>query len=199
MSCNAKGRNASRISLFGSPLACRTKSSRSPSSPVPGVRLQSGCPLDLRDCLADDGGRLAAAEEHQQCRLGVTPGEVAQELAERVPDRLCSLPDLAFGDEDVAVADTDEDVGLAGGVEHLAQRHPLRTAHSRRQGAGPGFLLIQVRGHRGSTLQRVARVPQYFQSLLVLLVGQHWLVLERPACGRPPGYIDLPPCQPLKP
>ena len=54
----------------------------------------------------------------------------------------------------------------------------------------PDLLFIQVRGHRRSTFQRVARVPQYFQSLFVLLVRQYRLGPERPACGRPPGCLQ---------
>jgi hypothetical protein len=73
--------------------------------------------LDLRDRFADDGGRLAAADEEQERGLGIPPGEVTQELREGVPDGLGAFPDLALGDEDVAVVGPDEDVGPAGRVD----------------------------------------------------------------------------------
>ena len=85
---------------------------RSPSSPVPEMSLSFGCCSIFEIALLMIGDWLAAADEHQQRCLGVTPGEMARgRLPEGVPDHLWPLPDLAFGDEDVAVPGADEDVG----------------------------------------------------------------------------------------
>ena len=52
--------------------------------------------------------------------LGVAPGEVVEELADRLGEVGWSGPDLALADEDVDVLHADEDVGLALVVEDLA-------------------------------------------------------------------------------
>jgi hypothetical protein len=55
--------------------------------------------LDLLDGFGCDGGDVAAADEQQQCRLGVAPGQVAEQLVERVGDDLGAVVELALADE----------------------------------------------------------------------------------------------------
>ena len=75
---------------------------------------------DGGDGFLRDGGDVPGLDEDQEGGLGVSPDEVGQELVEGVGDGLGALPDLALADEDVAVVDAYEDVGLAGAVEDLA-------------------------------------------------------------------------------
>jgi hypothetical protein len=52
--------------------------------------------------------------------LGIAPAQVIEELSDGVQKGLLAAPELAFADENVAVLNADQDVGLAGEVEGLA-------------------------------------------------------------------------------
>ncbi|WP_157494834.1 hypothetical protein [Kutzneria sp. 744] len=60
--------------------------------------------LDLLDGLGGDGGDIGVADEQQQRRLGVAPGEVVEQLVKRVGDDLGAVVELALADEPGAIA-----------------------------------------------------------------------------------------------
>jgi hypothetical protein len=82
--------------------------------------LVAGVRLDLRRGLLDDGGDVLVLDEQQDRGLGVAPDQVLEDLPERLVHGARPAPDLALADEDVAVLDADDDVGLALTVEDLA-------------------------------------------------------------------------------
>ena len=90
---------------------------------------------ERRDGLLGDGRDVTGLDEDQQRGFGVAPGGLAEQLVDGLGELLRAVPELAFGDEHVAVLDADQDVGLAGAVEHLPAARPsswaLRPTSSR--------------------------------------------------------------------
>jgi hypothetical protein len=80
---------------------------------------------------------------------------------ERVPDSGGAVPDLALGDEHIAVFGPDQDVCLAGRIEHLTGSGALELGVQEYQEQVPDLLLIQIGGHSRTTLQGVAGVAQH--------------------------------------
>jgi hypothetical protein len=68
----------------------------------------------------DDRGDVLVRHEEDEGELRVSPRGVGEQLVERLVDRGRPTPPLAVADEDVAVLDADEDVGLACAVERFA-------------------------------------------------------------------------------
>ena len=64
----------------------------------------------LNGCVqfADRGRRILGLDEHDESRLRVAPYEVAEELVERLGDPLGAVPDLALGNEGIAIAVADD-------------------------------------------------------------------------------------------
>jgi hypothetical protein len=74
---------------------------------------------DLGNLSDDVGEVLVFAEEEDRC-FRVAPTRVAEELVDRARQAAGSVPEFAFGDEEVLVLVPDEDVGFAVAVEGLA-------------------------------------------------------------------------------
>ena len=76
----------------------------------------------------EDLCRRGAPVEDEYRRFGVPPGRIAEELVDRFPVALRSIPEFAFGDEDVAPVLPEQDVGLAARVERLARSPAFEVA-----------------------------------------------------------------------
>lgn len=152
--------------------------------------------FNLGHCFGGDGRDVRVADEQQQSGFGVAPDEVAEELVERVGDGLGSFPDLALADEDIPVVDPDEDVGLAGSVEHLTGRLALELGVKAHEEQVADLFLAEVPGGRRVPFQRVAHVAQDRKGGFVVLVCQRRLGLERPGrrrSDRSASWGDLTP------
>ncbi|MFG2525790.1 hypothetical protein [Streptomyces sp. NPDC048527] len=101
-----------------------------------GDEREADLPVDVALCPEDDivaiTGLVAAEGRPERMNSSksarVAPDEVAEELVERIRDRLWALPDLAFPDEDVSIALPDKDVRLPLPVEHLSGGFALELA-----------------------------------------------------------------------
>jgi hypothetical protein len=150
---------------------------------------------DLRGRLFDDRRRLSAADEQQQRGLGVPPDEVAQQLRQRVPDRLGALPDLASGDEDIAVPGPDQDVGLAGPVETSPAAPPsncaFKNARSRKRIIS-SFRWAVIDAVRSSALRALRGTSSACPYCVSGSTARAGMGRAPPAAGPPRGVRPLP-------
>jgi hypothetical protein len=91
------------------------------------LALEVGVVFDRRVDAGQHRRGLGAKVEHQDRCLTVPPRGIAQELINRLAESLGVFPELAFGDEDVALALAQQDVGLARPVEGLDRSLALLT------------------------------------------------------------------------
>ena len=111
----------------------------------------------------EDGRGLGAAIENEDRRLAIAPGRVAEELVDCFAERRRPLPELALGNEDVAVALPQKDVGLTSHVEGLARRLSLKLAVELHKEVLPqGFLVHGLEGI-GAALHHERHVLNHFQ------------------------------------
>jgi hypothetical protein len=104
---------------------------------------------------------MPGSDEDQQGGLRVSPDEVAQELIESVGDGLGALPDLALADEDVAVVDADEDVGLAGSIEDFPTYVAFELGVQPDKQDVADLFLVQLRNSGGVAFECVAAADQH--------------------------------------
>lgn len=157
-----------------------------------GCSLVGGMVLDLFGRLTYDIGGLPATDEQDRGCLGIAPSEISQELSKSIPDCLGSPPDLALGDENIAVFRSDEDVCLACALNTSPAAAPsncaFREMRSRSQIFSSSRYAV-IDWERSSALRAfrsTARACSY------LGFGQHRFRLIR-AARRWPGRADLPP------
>ena len=69
--------------------------------------------------LLDGRSRIGRLDEDNHRSLAIPPHEVSEQLIDRLVDGLRTAPVFEFGDEDIPVVMSDEDVSLALSVEEF--------------------------------------------------------------------------------
>ena len=144
----------SRRVLFGEQhevlsLLRRRSADRADASPVSRQR---------GSCLADRVCRSFRFDEKNDRRFRISPYEVTEQLVNRVGEALRSAPDLALRNEDVAVVDSQKDVGLAGAVEDLTTGLALELRIEGHQQKVASFLFVQAKRRRGTSLELATKL-----------------------------------------
>lgn len=111
---------------------------------------------DLGDRFSDYSGDILVANEQQYRRLGVAPNQVAEQLLVCLIHRFLAVPDFALTDEDVAVVNADEYVGLASSVEEFAAGFAFELAVESDEEHIADLFLFQLGGKRRGCSSAIA-------------------------------------------
>src|SRR5690242_15608364 len=73
-------------------------------------------------------GKVCVAIEHQEGSFRVSPSQVREKLIDGFEEFLWAFPNFALRNEDIAVTDANEDIGLAGCIEGFTSGLPFPLA-----------------------------------------------------------------------
>jgi hypothetical protein len=128
-------------------------------------------------CLLDHIAKALVAVEDDQRRLRVSPGHVSLELVDGGGEGGHTLPDFAFGDEDVGTALPDDDVRLSLAIEGLAGCFSLVLPVELYQEVEAQGFLAQVHEGFGAVFHDQRHVLHNGEDVLVDFLGKIELLL----------------------